>query len=294
MGITGITVVKGRPDHIYSCISSLAKIADEIIVADIGMDISLREELAKHKKVTIVNEDHVLYVELIRNKLKEKAKHEYVLFLDADEELPDTLIAEIKKEYKKHDAIRIARKNMVFGSWVQHSRWWPDFQVRLFKKSKLTWPTQIHQQPVVSGTVYEFSPEEHLSILHHNYDSIDDFVSRMMRYAKVEALEKIERKEEYHLREATQKAVSEFVSRYFAGEGYKDGMLGFTLAILQLFYSFLVYFYYWEKRKYSADSEEPAINIRRFFAQGLSETIYWGPKRVVDKVLGAMLRRMMR
>ncbi len=294
MKITGITVVKGRPDHIYSCISSLEKIADEIIVADIGMDTPLRDELTKNKKIKVIDQEHVLYVELIREKLKNFAKHEYVLFLDADEVLPDSLIAELKKEYKKHDAIRIARKNMVFGSWVQHSRWWPDFQIRLFKKSQLTWPTKIHQQPVVDGTVFELSPEEDLAILHHNYDSLDDFVTRMMRYAKVEAHEKIERKEEYHLRQATQTAVSEFVSRYFAGEGYKDGMLGFTLAVLQLFYSFLVYFYYWEKRKYSADSEEPAINIRRFFAQGLSETIYWGPKRVVDKVLGAMLRRMMR
>ena len=113
-----------------------------------------------------------------------------------------------------------------------------------------------------------------------------------MRYAKVEATEKIEQKKEFHLREATQNAISEFISRYFAGEGYKDGMLGFTLAILQLFYSFLVYFYYWEKRKYSADIEEPAINMKRFFAQGLAETIYWGPKRVTDKILGALLRRL--
>jgi hypothetical protein len=55
-----------------------------------------------------------------------------------------------------------------------------------------------------------------------------------------------------------------------------------------------VYFYYWEKRKYSADIEEPAVNMKRFFAQGLAETIYWGPKRVVDKILGALLRRMMK
>jgi len=71
-------------------------------------------------------------------------------------------------------------------------------------------------------------------------------------------------------------------------------MLGFTLAMLQLFYSFLVYFYYWEKRKYSADIEEPALNIKRFFAQGLTEVIYWNPKRVTDKILGALLRRMTR
>jgi len=294
MKITGITVVKGRPDHIYACLSSLEKIVDEVMVVDIGMDQSLKNEIMKMKKVTYIEEDHVSYVELIRERVKNKAKHDYVLFLDADEELPQTLIDELKKTYKKYDAIQIARKNMVFGSWVQHSRWWPDSQIRLFKKKALTWPTKIHQQPVVTGMIHELPTTEELAILHHNYDSIDDFVSRMMRYAKVEATEKIEQKKEYHLQEAIRTAISEFVGRYFAGEGYKDGMMGFTLAILQLFYSFLVYFYYWEKRKYSADIEEPALNIKRFFAQGLMEVIYWNPKRVTDKILGALLRRMMK
>ncbi len=292
MKITGITVVKGRPNHIYACLASLDKIADEVMVVDIGMDESLKEEVQKMKKVTLIEEEHVEYVELIRERVKNRAKHEYVLFLDADEELPETLIDELKKIYSKHDAIQIARKNMVFGSWVGHSRWWPDSQVRLFKKTVLTWPTKIHQQPIVKGEIFELPTEEKYAILHHNYDSIDDFVLRMMRYAKVEATEKINQKKEYHLKDATKVAISEFVGRYFAGEGYKDGMLGFTLAMLQLFYSFLVYFYYWEKRKYSADIEEPALNIKRFFAQGLTEVIYWNPKRVTDKILGALLRRM--
>lgn len=155
MKITGITVVKGRPNHIYACLASLDKIADEVMVVDIGMDESLKEEVQKMKKVTLIEEEHVEYVELIRERVKNRAKHEYVLFLDADEELPETLIDELKKIYSKHDAIQIARKNMVFGSWVGHSRWWPDSQVRLFKKTVLTWPTKIHQQPIVKGEIFE-------------------------------------------------------------------------------------------------------------------------------------------
>jgi len=292
MKITGITVIKGRPNHVYACLSSLERIADEILVADIGMEQTLLEEVSKMKKVVIVPMGNVAYVELIRETLKNKAKHEYVLFLDADEELSIELIDELKKIYTRSDAIKIPRKNMVFGSWIQHSRWWPDYQVRMFKKTALTWPTKIHRPPEVNGSVFELPPEEKNAILHHNYDSIDGYLFRMMRYAKIEADEKIEQKKEFHLKEATKNAISEFVSRYFAGEGYKDGMHGFSLAILQLFYSFLVYFYYWEKRKYSADIEEPAINMKRFFSQGLSEIIFWNPKRVTDKILGALLRRM--
>jgi (heptosyl)LPS beta-1,4-glucosyltransferase len=294
MNITGITIIKGRPDHVYACLSSLDKLADELLVVDIGMEQSLRDEVQKMKKVKLIEEDHVEYVELIRERIKNKAKHEYVFFLDADEELSPSLIEYLKGIYKKYDVIKIPRKNIAFGSWIEHSRWWPDYQIRLFKKTALIWPTKIHQQPEVMGEVFELAPEEKNAIIHHNYESIDDYILRMMRYAKIEAHEKIEQKKEFHLKEATKNAISEFVSRYFAGEGYKDGMLGFTLSILQLFYSFLVYFYYWELRKYSADIEEPAVNMKRFFAQGLAETIYWGPKRITDKILSALLRRMMK
>lgn len=294
MKITGITVIKGRPDHIYACLSALDRISDEILVADIGMEPALAEEITKMKKVRVIRMDEVPYIELIREKIKNMAEYDYVFFLDADEEISLDLSQELKKQCTKYDAIKIPRKNMVFGSWVQHSRWWPDYQVRLFKKNAVTWPTKIHQQPMVNGNTYELPAEEKNAILHHNYESIDDFILRMMRYAKIEAGEKIEQKKEFHLKEAIRNAVSEFVSRYFAGAGYKDGMLGFTLGILQLFYSFLVYFYYWEKRKYSADIEEPAVNIKRFFALGLAETIYWGPKRMVDKILGALLRKMVK
>ena len=66
MKITGITVIKGRPDHVYACLTSLDHIADEILVGDIGMESTLVEEIAKMKKVRIVPMDSVLYVELIR------------------------------------------------------------------------------------------------------------------------------------------------------------------------------------------------------------------------------------
>ena len=71
MKITGMTVIKGRPDHVYACLASLDRMADEILVADIGMEKSLAEEVAKMKKVKVVPMGEVLYVELIREKIKE-------------------------------------------------------------------------------------------------------------------------------------------------------------------------------------------------------------------------------
>ena len=46
------------------------------------------------------------------------------------------------------------------------------------------------------------------------------------------------------------KPLSEFLSRFFAREGYKDGIHGLILSLLQSFSEFFVYLRVWESLKY--------------------------------------------
>jgi len=80
--------------------------------------------------------------------------------------------------------------------------------------------------------------------------------------------------------ETVRRAVNEFVSRYFAAEGYKDGMQGFVLSCFQMIYYFLVYFYYLEMMKFKDDK---TIKPELFFRQGLKETLYWKKKRTLKE-----------
>ncbi len=275
--ISAIIVAKGNPKHIFESIQSIEKFADEILVADIGMDPQLKQKLVDNKLVRILTiEKPVPYVELIREELKQSATHEYVLFLDPDEILPESLIQTLKDNLGKADYFSVPRKNIIFGKWIEHSRWWPDYQIRFFKKEKVVWPTHIHAQPEVQGTEMKLEPKEELAIIHHNYESIDEFMQKLTRYTKAEAQERIQKGKDYTASEAMQNALSEFIGRYFAAEGYKDGMHGFVLSVMQMFYYFLVYFYYWEEKK-SVDMkpEEISATMRQFFFKGLFEFNFW-------------------
>ncbi|PIY68534.1 hypothetical protein COY90_05395 [Candidatus Roizmanbacteria bacterium CG_4_10_14_0_8_um_filter_39_9] len=283
--ITAIIVIKGSPPHALESMDSVADFVSEIIIGDIGIDPQLKEAIKKYEHVTIVEiNEYVPYVELIRDKLKKQAKNDYVLFLDPDEILPKDLKDLCAKDLSSFQYYSIPRKNIILGKWIEHSRWWPDYQIRLFDKRAVVWPKLIHEQPQTQGNEFKVEPMEKYAIIHHNYETIDEYMSKAVRYAKARATEMYTGKTPFTLGDAMKRAISEFISRFFALEGYKDGAHGFVLATLQMFYSFLVYFYLWEMKKYPNES---AINLSRtaqtYFKHGLLETQHWMDKKNLQK-----------
>lgn len=286
--ISAVIVVKNNPTHILKVVSSIEDLVQEIIIVDIGIDTELKNKLKMNKLIKIVEiKDEVPYVELIRNKTKDFVKSDYIFFLDPDEIVPVGLKNIIREKLDGYDYFKIPRKNITFGRWIKYSRWWPDYQVRLFKKNKVVWPKIIHRQPKVDGQGYTVEPKEELAILHHNYQNIDEYLSKFQRYAKYEAKEIFESKKDLTFSNAIARALNEFISRYFAGEGYKDGGQGLVLAFLQMFYYLIVYFYYLEMKKFKVDGE---IKEEEFFRKGLKETLYWKKKKSLwEKILGKVL-----
>ena len=286
--ISVVIVVKDNPVHLSKVISSVEDLSKEIIIVDIGIDDALKAELKKNKIVKIIEiKNDVPYVELIRDKTKDFVKSDYVFFLDPDEIVPPELKTIIQSQLTSYDYFKIPRKNIIFGRWIRHSRWWPDYQVRLFKKDKVVWPKIIHRQPKVTGNGYTVEAREELALLHHNYQNIDEYLSKFRRYAKYEAKEIFDSKMTLTFSSAIQKALNEFISRYFTGEGYKDGSQGLVLAFLQMFYYLIVYFYFLEMQKFKIDGE---IKEEEFFRKGLKETLYWKKeKNLVERILQKIL-----
>ncbi len=277
MDISAVIVVKDNPSHIFETINSVRSLVTEILIFDIGIDHDLKDKLTKDPMIRIIDiKEKISYVELLREKTKKYVASDYILFIDPDEILPIELVKLLKKDISKYDYFSIPRKNIIFGKWIEHSRWWPDYQIRLFKKTMVDWPTQIHQSPKTKGRGLTLPAEEKLAIIHHNYESLDEYFNKATRYAKAEAENILENNSNFSISETIKKAISEFISRYFAHDGYKDGMHGFVLSIMQMFYYFLVYFYIWEKRKY-IEKEDKFLPIKsqEFFKQGLKETNHW-------------------
>lgn len=281
--ISAIIVVKDNPPYLTKVIKSIESFVDEVVIVDIGIDPTLKKTLEENTLVKIrAIKEPVPYVELIREKTKSYAKNEHILLLDPDEVVPKGLIDTIKNNINEYDYFKIPRKNLIFGRWIKHSRWWPDYQVRFFKKSMVKWPTIIHRQPEVKGKEYKVEAKEENAFLHYNYVNLDEYMAKAVRYAKHEAKEFLESSRPVTLHETVRRGLNEFFSRYFAGEGYKDGAQGFVLACFQMFYYFLVYFYYLEMNGFK---QEKNIDTTEFFREGLKQSLHYKKNRTLKDII---------
>lgn len=238
--------------NLSRAINSAKDFADEIIVVDMESD-DKTAEVAKSLGAKVFVHKKTGYVEPARNFAISKANNPWIFVLDADEEVSVKLAQKIDKIVKnpKADYFRIPRKNMIFGHWMEHSRWWPDYNIRLFKKGTVSWNELIHSVPMTQGIGEDIEAKEEYSIIHHNYDSIEQYLERMNRYTSQHALLKVKDGYQFSWKDLIIKPSNEFLSRYFFGEGYKDGLHGLALSLLQAFSELTVYLKIWQKEKFT-------------------------------------------
>jgi (heptosyl)LPS beta-1,4-glucosyltransferase len=177
---------------------------------------------------------------------------------------------------KKPDAdyYRLPRKNIIFGKWIKYSRWWPDYNIRFFKKGKVSWNEIIHSVPMTNGKGTDLEAKEKNAIVHYHYRSVEQYIERMNRYTSEHAKLLIKEGYRFSWRDIIQKPMSEFLSRYFQGEGYKDGVHGLALAGLQALSELVMYLKVWEKGGFEARS----LKVRKVvneMKEVESELHYW-------------------
>ncbi|MFZ3302015.1 MAG: glycosyltransferase family 2 protein [Microgenomates group bacterium] len=257
------------------CLASLKGFVNEIIVVDM-MSTDGTREIAQKYGAKVFKHKRVGYVEPARNFAISKAKHEWVIILDADEEIQEGLKAYLKKEIKdtKYDYFRLPRKNIVFNKWMKHSGWWPDYNIRFFKKANVSWGNEIHSIPLTVGQGADLPAKEDYAIRHRHYSSVEEYITRMNKYTTIQAKELNKKGIEFKWRFVISKPVSEFLRRYFAESGYKDGLHGLTICLLQSLSELVVYAKLWQKQKFrkvKIDQESTYEELKK----ASSEFVWW-------------------
>jgi len=235
--------------EISLAISSVKNLASEIVVCDME-SADKTVEIAKKLGAKVFSHKKEKYVELVRNFTVSKATGDWILVLDPDEEISSKLASKLKEIIKnpQADYYRISRKNIIFGKWIKHSRWWPDYNIRFFKKGFVSWDEIIHSVPMTKGKGMDLPGKEEYAIIHNNYSSIEGYLERMNRYSQVESEEMMKSGYVFSWKDLINKPLNEFLGRYFAGEGYKDGIHGLALAFLQAFSELVLYLKIWQKQ----------------------------------------------
>lgn len=269
-------------------IKSVKDFASEIVVCDMFSEDNTRE-IAEKLGAKVFTHKKTNYVEPARNYALRQAQGDWILVLDADEEISESLAKELQGIAKEDlaDYVCIPRKNIIFEKWISHSRWWPDYLIRFFKKGKVVWKDEIHSEPQGEGRKLLLAPEEDKTIIHYNYSSLDQYLERMFRYSKVQSEELVKSGYLFSYKDLIRKPTGEFLGRYFAGEGFKDGVHGLVLALLQSFSELVVYLRTWEKQGYK---EEETKEVFKEMSDSTHEINWWVNIELKDLVRKILLK----
>lgn len=289
-----INVVKEEIQVLPRCLASIGDLASEILIIDMTQPGSGVTKIAEKYKAKVIRHPFISYVEPVRNFGVSKASGDWILVLDPDEELSASLREKLGKIAENPGAtyFGIPRKNIVFGKWLRYSRWWPDYNIRFFKKGSVAWDEVIHAIPKTSGKGADFLPEEKLAIIHHHYESVEQYLERMNRYTSAQAELKIVDGYQIHWSDLIRKPVSEFLSRFFAGEGYKDGIHGLALSGLQGFSEFIVYLKVWQKERFK-EQEIDVHDLEAVLGKEIKNVNYWKAD-ILFKKTGKFIHKLKR
>jgi len=159
----------------------------------------------------------------------------------------------------------------------------PDYVIRLFKKGSIRWSEKIHSVPLTRGEGKDLEAKEINAIVHYNYNSIAQYLERLNRYSKIQAEELVASGYKFNWQDVLKKPMNEFLSRFFAGEGYKDGLHGLVLALLQAFSELIRYLKVWEKEKFV---EQDISSYHEIMEENINDYLHWQLKSsgLIDKI----------
>ncbi len=262
---------------IQDCLDSVNGLADEIIVID---NQSLDGTVAIVKKYTkhIFSRKNNLMLNINKNFGFSKASGDWILNLDADERVSEELKSELLALFANEIASDVSgfalpRKNIIFGKWTQHTGWYPDYHLRLFRKGKGKFAQRhVHEQLEITGKAEKLKNP----LIHQHYESVAQFLQKtFFLYAPSEADVLLKNGYIFSYKDALIFPMREFLSRFFAREGYKDGFTGLMLSILMAFYHFVVFANLWEKHRYQDNDLDPVLLLENQKRDWQKDISYW-------------------
>jgi (heptosyl)LPS beta-1,4-glucosyltransferase len=253
MKISATIITLNEEANIGDACKSLAW-ADEIVVVDSGSTDQTRQ-IAEACGARVLTRDWPGFAAQKQFAVEQTA-HDWIFSLDADERVSDELKESIAKlreqpEAGLADGYRIPRRSFYQGRWIKGGGWYPDWQMRLFRKSRGRWqPRHIHESvkldagaraEKLSGDILHYSVRD--STHHH----------RMIgeRYAPLAAQQMFEENRRTSAMKIATAAPAAFVRSYFLKGGFRDGLAGITIASFAAHHAFLKHVLLWEKQKSS-------------------------------------------
>lgn len=232
MKISATIITFNEAEYIRAACESVSW-ADEIVVVDSGSNDETRR-IAAACGARVIQQSWLGFARQ-KQLAADAAQHEWILSLDADERVSGELRTSILRlakltEAKLADGYRLPRRTFYMNRWIRGGGWYPDYQLRLYRKSCGEWQgAHVHESVKMS----QGARIENLTgdLLHY---SIKDAAQHHRiigeRYAPLAALQAFEQGKRTTRIKIFSAAPLAFLRSFVLKAGFRDGLAGYAIA----------------------------------------------------------------
>jgi glycosyltransferase involved in cell wall biosynthesis len=234
--LSAVLIAQDEEKTIGDALASVA-FCDEVVVVDSGSEDRTRAIAEAAGARVVVNAPWPGFVAQ-RDFATRAAHNDWVLPLDADERVSEPLREEIQELRRRgFDAAgyRIPRVAWYLGRWIRGTDWYPDWQVRLFDRTRGAWQGDlVHESVTVRGPVGRLRGE----LVHHPYADISDHLRKIDSYTTLWARQAYAAGRRSNVLDIFAGASYAFFRNYVVRGGFLLGSAGLIVSVLNTHYTF--------------------------------------------------------
>jgi glycosyltransferase involved in cell wall biosynthesis len=192
-----------------------------------------------------------------KNRALEAARSEWVLALDCDERVTPRLkeaIRDVLRSTPDVDGYLIARKIFYLGRWLDHGGWFPEWRLRLFRRTHGRWVgTDPHDTVRIGGKTRRIMPNgrgtDAAVILHYSFRDLSHQLSVLDRYTQIQSGELFQSGRRAKPVDLVVRPIWRFLRAYGLRLGFLDGAAGFHMALNNAYAAYMKYARLWELQR---------------------------------------------
>lgn len=250
MKITATIIAFNEEENIGEACASVAW-ADEVLVVD-SESTDRTREIAAACGARVISRPWPGFAEQ-KQFAADSAAHEWIFSLDADERVSEELRASVEKlrrtEQPLADGYRLARRSFYMHRWIRGGGWYPDWQLRLYRKTRGRWEgAHVHESVKMDADVRVATLVGDL--LHYSVrDAAHHHRMIGQRYAPLAARQMFEQGRRTTPLRIGVAAPAAFVRSFLLKGGWRDGLAGFAIASFAAHHAFLKHLLLWELQR---------------------------------------------
>jgi glycosyltransferase involved in cell wall biosynthesis len=242
--VSAIVVCFNEERNIGDCLESL-RWCDEIVVVD-AFSTDGTVEICRRYTDRVIQREWTGYRDQ-KAFAHSQATKEWVLLVDSDERVTPELKEEIRQALTQNASYyagyAVPRLVYYLKRWWWRGGWYPDYDIRLFKRERATWGgMDPHEKIFVDGKTRRLRYPLH----HFSYRNIEDHIQRINRFTSLLAQELKQAGQSWRRTDALFRPAFRFFRSYVLQRGFMDGFAGFYVAVTSAVYVFLKYAKLWE------------------------------------------------